>query len=104
VSAINGEEHQSPASATACRPCRGTGRLTSALGGESHQVVCPWCRGTGETIPGINAQDAPAEDGVHGPRAPAGSATPEQPAPAGSGTPDQPAEAEASVQTPKARS
>jgi hypothetical protein len=85
VSAINGEEHQSPASATACRPCRGTGRLTSALGGESHQVVCPWCRGTGETIPGINAQDAPAEDGIHAQPAAADSANPVQPAPAEGG-------------------
>jgi hypothetical protein len=93
VSAINGEEHQASASATACRPCRGSGRLISTLGGERHQVVCPWCRGTGETIPGINAQDAPAEDGVHGPRAPAGG-----------GSPDQPAPTEGSVDAPGARS
>jgi hypothetical protein len=85
VSAINGEEHQSAASATACRPCRGTGRLISTLGGESHQVVCPWCRGTGETIPGINAQDAPAEDGIHAQPAAADSANPVQPAPAEGG-------------------
>jgi hypothetical protein len=41
--------------------CRGTGRLTSGLGGEPHQVTCPWCRGTGVRIPGIDAQEHPAE-------------------------------------------
>jgi DnaJ-class molecular chaperone len=45
----------------ACTACRGTGRLTSGLGGEPHQVTCPWCRGTGVRIPGIDAQEAPAE-------------------------------------------
>jgi DnaJ-class molecular chaperone len=44
-----------------CRPCRGTGRLTSGLGGEPHEVQCPWCQGTGRPIPGIDAQQAPAE-------------------------------------------
>ena len=29
-----------------CTPCRGTGRLTSGLGGQPHEVQCPWCRGT----------------------------------------------------------
>ncbi len=42
-------------------PCRGTGRLSSALGGEPHEVQCPWCRGSGRRIPGIDAQAAPAE-------------------------------------------
>ena len=44
-----------------CMPCRGTGRLTSGLGGRPHEVQCPWCRGTGRRIPGIDAQQAPAE-------------------------------------------
>jgi hypothetical protein len=42
-------------------PCRGTGRLSSGLGGELHEVQCPWCHGTGRRIPGIDAQQAPAE-------------------------------------------
>jgi DnaJ-class molecular chaperone len=46
-----------------CLACRGTGTLTSGLGGEPHQVTCPWCRGTGERIPGIDAQEHPAEGG-----------------------------------------
>lgn len=44
-----------------CMPCRGTGQLISTLGGEPHPVQCPWCRGSGERIPGIDAQEAPAE-------------------------------------------
>lgn len=44
-----------------CMPCRGTGRLSSGLGGEAHEVQCPWCHGMGRRIPGIDAQEAPAE-------------------------------------------
>lgn len=44
-----------------CMPCRGTGRLSSGFGGQPHEVQCPWCRGTGRRIPGIDAQQAPAE-------------------------------------------
>ncbi|MGH2916310.1 MAG: hypothetical protein ACRDMX_15125 [Solirubrobacteraceae bacterium] len=47
-----------------CTPCRGTGRLTSGLGGTPHEVVCPWCRGGGVRIPGIDAQQTPAETGA----------------------------------------
>jgi DnaJ-class molecular chaperone len=46
---------------TMCTPCRGTGRLLSTLGGEPHEVTCPWCGGTGRFVPGRNAQEAPAE-------------------------------------------
>ena len=51
-------------------PCRGTGRLTSGLGGEPHEVQCPWCQGSGRRVPGIDAQQAPAEG------SPAAGATP----------------------------
>ena len=47
-----------------CMPCRGTGRLSSSLGGEPHEVQCPWCHGTGRRIAGIDAQQAPAESGA----------------------------------------
>ncbi|MDQ6776660.1 MAG: hypothetical protein M3071_10700 [Actinomycetota bacterium] len=40
----------------ACSPCRGTGKLISALGGEHHEVTCPWCDGTGRYEPGHHAQ------------------------------------------------
>jgi DnaJ-class molecular chaperone len=45
----------------ACTPCRGTGKVTSALGGEQHEVSCPWCGGTGRFQPGRDAQESPAE-------------------------------------------
>ena len=45
----------------ACMACRGTGSVNSGLGGEPHQVQCPWCQGSGRRIPGINAQEHPSE-------------------------------------------
>jgi hypothetical protein len=48
-------------SRTTCTACRGTGRLTSGLGGTPHEVTCPWCGGTGEFQPGRDAQADPAE-------------------------------------------
>jgi DnaJ-class molecular chaperone len=39
-----------------CTPCRGTGRLISSLGGDPHEITCPWCGGTGEFAPGRDAQ------------------------------------------------
>ena len=44
-----------------CLACRGTGTLTSGLGGKPHDVRCPWCEGTGRRVPGIDAQSHPAE-------------------------------------------
>lgn len=41
-----------------CRPCRGTGQLVSNLGGEPHDVRCPWCEGTGRFTAGHDAQAA----------------------------------------------
>jgi DnaJ-class molecular chaperone len=41
-----------------CRPCRGTGKVTSGLGGEQTEQQCPWCGGTGERQPGRDAQEA----------------------------------------------
>jgi len=39
-----------------CAPCRGTGRIISAKGGEPRPVTCPWCEGTGHVIAGHDAQ------------------------------------------------
>jgi hypothetical protein len=47
--------------ATMCTACRGTGKVLSSLGGTPHEVVCPWCEGSGHRIPGIDAQEHPAE-------------------------------------------
>ena len=44
-----------------CSPCRGTGRLVSNLGGQPHEVSCPWCGGTGRFEPGRDAQEHPSE-------------------------------------------
>ncbi len=59
--------------------CRGSGKLISNLGGSPSTLACPWCEGSGQRVPGIDAQarwlakDADAD-------AAGGSATPE-PAP-----------------------
>jgi hypothetical protein len=45
-----------------CTPCRGTGKLISGLGGEPHEVTCPWCGGTGEFQAGRDAQQAGRSD------------------------------------------
>ena len=47
-----------------CLACRGTGQVSSGLGGTPHQVTCPWCQGTGHRIPGIDAQEHPSEAGA----------------------------------------
>jgi DnaJ-class molecular chaperone len=47
-----------------CMACRGTGKVTSGLGGTPHEVTCPWCEGTGRRIPGLDAQQHPSEGGA----------------------------------------
>ncbi len=37
--------------------CRGSGRVISNLGGTPSTLECPWCRGTGVRVPGIDAQE-----------------------------------------------
>jgi DnaJ-class molecular chaperone len=44
-----------------CTACRGTGRVISNLGGEPHEVACPWCEGTGRFIPVHDAQEHAGE-------------------------------------------
>jgi hypothetical protein len=51
---------------TPCGPCRGTGKLLSSAAtgpelGEPHTVRCPWCEGTGTSIPDHDAQEHPSE-------------------------------------------
>lgn len=43
---------------TDCAPCRGTGKVRSNMGGEPHDVTCPWCEGSGTVIPEHDAQAA----------------------------------------------
>jgi DnaJ-class molecular chaperone len=39
-----------------CMPCRGTGRVISNLGGTPNTVTCPWCKGSGVRVTGVDAQ------------------------------------------------
>lgn len=52
-----------------CTPCRGRGKVSSALGGEQHEVTCPWCGGSGRFQPGRDAQESPAEHDTRPPTA-----------------------------------
>ena len=45
-----------------CTPCRGTGKLISNLGGDAHEVVCPWCGGLGKFESGRDAQSSGPAD------------------------------------------
>jgi DnaJ-class molecular chaperone len=40
-----------------CRPCHGSGKVISSLGGKPRKVTCPWCRGGGVRIVGADAQE-----------------------------------------------
>ena len=62
VSESSGEAPAPPPDRAQCTPCGGTGKLQSTLGGEAHEVKCPWCGGTGAFVPGRDAQaEGPAE-------------------------------------------
>jgi len=41
-----------------CPPCRGTGRVSSGLGGTTTTVTCPWCEGDGFLHRDHDAQEA----------------------------------------------
>jgi hypothetical protein len=40
-----------------CMPCHGTGKVISNLGDKSLKVTCPWCRGGGVRLTGVDAQE-----------------------------------------------
>ncbi len=68
IVAVVATERQEYASRSACSPCRGTGKVISALGGEPREVTCPWCGGSGRFTPGRDAQ----REAEHGGASPAG--------------------------------
>lgn len=39
-----------------CTACRGSGFVISNLGGEPHQLACPWCDGQGVAVAEHDAQ------------------------------------------------
>jgi hypothetical protein len=41
----------------ACMPCHGSGKVISNLDGHARKVTCPWCRGGGERLTGVDAQE-----------------------------------------------
>jgi DnaJ-class molecular chaperone len=45
-----------------CTPCRGTGKVISALGGTPQSVTCPWCEGSGVFQPQHDAQASRREN------------------------------------------
>ncbi len=38
-------------------PCHGSGKVISNLGERTTKVTCPWCRGGGERLVGMDAQE-----------------------------------------------
>jgi hypothetical protein len=52
---------EQPPEAQPCMPCHGTGKVISNLGGSPRKVTCPWCRGGGERLTGVDAQEFYAE-------------------------------------------
>jgi DnaJ-class molecular chaperone len=40
-----------------CMPCHGSGQVISSLGGLTTKITCPWCRGGGERLTGVDAQE-----------------------------------------------
>ena len=45
-----------PLEPTPCAACRGGGVVISHLGGEPHELPCPWCDGRGLRLRGHDAQ------------------------------------------------
>jgi DnaJ-class molecular chaperone len=48
---------KSDAEERVCMACHGSGKVISNLGGLSSKVTCPWCRGGGERLTGMDAQE-----------------------------------------------
>jgi DnaJ-class molecular chaperone len=48
---------KSEAEERVCMACHGSGKVISNLGGLSTKVTCPWCRGGGERLTGMDAQE-----------------------------------------------
>jgi hypothetical protein len=55
------EEGDSPAAEPRepqpCVPCHGSGKVISNLDGHTSKITCPWCRGGGIRLTGVDAQE-----------------------------------------------
>ncbi len=40
-----------------CMPCHGSGKVISKLGEQTRKITCPWCRGGGVRLTGVDAQE-----------------------------------------------
>jgi DnaJ-class molecular chaperone len=40
-----------------CMPCHGTGKVISKLDEQTRRITCPWCRGGGVRLTGVDAQE-----------------------------------------------
>jgi DnaJ-class molecular chaperone len=49
-----------------CMPCHGSGKVISNLGGHARKVTCPWCRGGGVRLTGVDAQEFQQEQAAKG--------------------------------------
>jgi DnaJ-class molecular chaperone len=49
-----------------CVPCHGTGKVISNLDGHARKITCPWCRGGGERLTGVDAQEFQREQAGSG--------------------------------------
>ena len=49
-------EAAEPIAPEPCAACRGSGVVISNLGGEPHELACPWCDGGGVTLREHDAQ------------------------------------------------
>jgi hypothetical protein len=50
------EQVPDPIAAEPCGACRGSGVVISNLGGEAHELPCPWCEGGGVRLREHDAQ------------------------------------------------
>jgi DnaJ-class molecular chaperone len=48
---------EAPHEPRVCMPCHGTGKVISNLDEHARKVTCPWCRGGGERLTGVDAQE-----------------------------------------------
>ncbi len=57
VDADGDAQDNSGAEERVCMACHGSGKVISNLDGHSRKVTCPWCRGGGERLTGMDAQE-----------------------------------------------